>query len=187
MTSQHAKESENSKLPSPLSAQPSAADPGLQRVLGRLTSNLRRDARVQQTTDQLRESLQADRVVLYYFYYPWKGQVTFESLSRPQLSIYGSTGADDCFNDGYAAMFLEGRVRAIANIEQEPIQDCHRDFLRSIQVQANLVVPILTAKGLWGLLVAHQCQAPRAWSEADIAAMQAGAKTLAIAPTIQNS
>ncbi len=124
-------------------------------------------------------------MVLYYFYRQWEGQVTFEALSAPEFSILGSTGPDLYFNQDYAGLYLARRVRAIADIEHEPIQDCHQDFLRTLQVRANLVVPILTAKGLWGLLVAHHCTESRPWSDADIEHMKTGAQRLATAPAIQ--
>ena len=160
---------------------------GLRKLLNRLVIKMQRDELIRQTTNQLRESLQVDRVVLYYFYEQWQGQVTFESLSADEYSILGFTGPSDCFNHEYAALYLEGRVRAIADIELEAIQDCHRDFLRSIQVRANLVVPILIPRGLWGLLVAHHCQHPRDWSLADIELMQTGARTLATDSNILES
>jgi GAF domain-containing protein len=160
---------------------------GLRKLLNRLVIKMQRDELIRQTTNQLRESLQVDRVVLYYFYKQWEGQVTFESLSADKYSILGSTGANDCFNHEYAALYLEGRVRAIADIELESIQDCHRDFLRSIQVRANLVVPILIPRGLWGLLVAHHCQYSRDWNLADIELMQMGARTLATDSNILES
>jgi GAF domain-containing protein len=164
-----------------------ADDRSLQTVLMRLSQTLERDALVQQTTDQLRAALQVDRVVLYYFYRQWHGRVTFESLSSEQYSIFGSTGPDECFNGEYAALYATGRVRAIDDIETEPIQPCHRDFLRNMGVRANLVVPVLTSKGLWGLLVAHHCQGVHRWSTADVEQMQIGAKQLATAPSIQDS
>ncbi|MCG9892145.1 MAG: GAF domain-containing protein [Thermosynechococcaceae cyanobacterium MS004] len=151
----------------------------LQRVLSRIASTLERDDLVQRITVQLRQSLQADRVVLYYFYRQWKGQVVCEALSADELSILGSTGADDCFNAEYAALYEAGRYRAIANIEQEAIHECHRDFLRTMQVKANLAVPILVPKGLWGLLVAHYCQTSHAWSTAEIEQVRSGAELLA--------
>jgi GAF domain-containing protein len=163
------------------------ADPGLQKVVNNLAATLSRDALVQETTDQLRDVLQVDRVVLYYFYREWEGRVTFESLSKSDFSIFGTTGPDECFNGEYAALYEAGRVRAIADIEKEPIQACHRDFLRGMQVRANLVVPVLNRTRLWGLLVAHHCQDTRSWSQSDIEAMQKGAETLSTAPSIQDS
>ena len=163
-------------------------DVGLERVLNRVTRKIERDELIVKITNQLREVLQVDRVVLYYFYSQWHGQVTFESLNRSEYSILGSTGPDECFNHEYAAMYLQGRVRAINDIEIEPIHECHREFLRNLQVRANLVVPILTThKDLWGLLVAHHCQAPCSWSSSDIEAMQQGAQTLARSPSISGS
>lgn len=159
----------------------------MSRIAQRLAQSLERDVLVQKTTDELRQMLQADRVVLYYFYQRWKGQVTFESLSAEHLSILGSTGADECFNDEYAALYLDGRVRAIADIQTEPIHECHRDFLRSLQVRANLVVPVLTSKGLWGLLIAHHCQATHEWSAEEIKRMQQSATRLATAPSVRGT
>ena len=168
--------------------QNSYRDVGLERVLNRVTRKIERDELIITITNQLRELLKVDRVALYYFYSRWYGQVTFESLNRSEYSILGSTGADECFNDKYAAMYLQGRVRAINDIEIEPIHECHREFLRNLQVRANLVVPVLTThKDLWGLLVAHHCQAPRSWSSSDLEAMQQGAKVLATSPNVSGS
>ncbi|MEO0457177.1 MAG: GAF domain-containing protein [Cyanobacteria bacterium P01_A01_bin.114] len=162
-------------------------DRGLGKVADRLARTLKRDALVKETLDSLRSDFRCDRVALYYFYRRWKGQVTAESLSLLRYSIYGSTGADDCFNDEYAQLYLEGRVRAIDNIETAELATCHRDFLRAIQVQANLVAPVLTEQGLWGLLAAHHCQAPRQWSAQDIDTIRAAAQRLANAPSIRIS
>ena len=147
---------------------------------------MQKDQVVQDTADGLRKSLQVDRVVLYYFCAEWDGRVTFESLSHPQYSIWGMTGPDDCFNEEYAALYVAGRSRAIEDIEVEAIAPCHRDFLREIQVRANLVVPILTADGLWGLLVAHHCKGSRAWTPVDIDRMKQGALVLATSSSIND-
>jgi GAF domain-containing protein len=159
----------------------------LQRILDRITHTLQRDAAVREIALRLQSQLQADRVVLYYFFRQWKGQVVCEALSDPTLTILGSTGADDCFNDEYAALYEGGRVRAIADILIEPIHECHRDFLQSIQVRANLAVPILVPKGLWGLLVAHHCNRTHDWLSTEIEQMRAGAEALAQTPSIQDA
>lgn len=154
-------------------------DAGLRRIFNHLGQSLARDQLVQQTTSDLRRLLQIDRVVIYHFYSQWQGRVTFESLGDRRFSIYGSTGPDDCFNQGYAQMYLAGRVNAIADIATAEIEDCHRQFLQGLEVRANLVVPILVKNRLWGLLIAHHCQRPRSWSPEDVQAMQQGARTLA--------
>ncbi|MEG4454882.1 GAF domain-containing protein [Microcoleus sp. N9_A1] len=159
----------------------------LQNIVNRLTDSLKRDVLVEKCLYDIREVLQSDRAVLYYFYRKWQGQVTCETLSAIELSILGSTGPDECFNGEYAALYEAGRVKAIADIEVEEIHQCHRDFLRSLKVRANLVVPILTNKGLWGLLIAHQCSGPRTWSLSDIEFMQKQAQNMAMSPTIQDS
>jgi GAF domain-containing protein len=163
-------------------------DRDLQRITNRLANTFRRDILVQTTVNNLRNVLNIDRVVLYYFYREWEGRVTFESLSSSNFSILGATGPDECFNGEYAALYLAGRVKAIADIEVESISRCHRDFLRGMQVRANLAVPVLTSpQRLWGLLIAHHCQDVHAWSTADIESMQEAAQELSIAPSIQDS
>jgi GAF domain-containing protein len=162
-----------------------SADEGLRRIAMRLEKVLERDALVRTTVFNLRAELQTDRIVLYYFYSKWEGQVTFEALSPSATSIIGSRGPDECFNQDYAAMYEAGRVRAIADLMIEPIQDCHRDFLLNLGVRSNLVVPVLNANGLWGLLIAHHCQAPRLWTDSEVQIMQQGASVLAQSPTIQ--
>lgn len=159
----------------------------LQQIVNRLTDTLKRDVLVEKSLYEIREVLQSDRAVLYYFYREWQGRVTCEMLSSIELSILGSTGPDECFNSEYAALYEAGRVRAIADIETEPIHQCHRNFLRDIKVRANLSVPILTAKGLWGLLIAHQCSGPRNWERSDIEFMQKQAQNIAMSPTIQET
>jgi GAF domain-containing protein len=155
----------------------------------RLATHLERDSLVQATTEHVRQALQCSRVVIYYFYYEWKGQVTFEALSHPRYSIFGSTGADDCFNHDYAAQYLAGRDRSIADIETADIHSCHRDFLRSISVRANLAVPIISekesVKHLWGLLIAHYCDRSHEWTPDEVKTVWDAAHQLSQAPSIR--
>ncbi|CAC5342116.1 MULTISPECIES: GAF domain-containing protein [Planktothrix] len=164
--------------------QPDSGDPGLQRFALRLKNSMGRDILVQTELDKLRTQLQCDRVILYYLYYQWKGQVTFESSSQPIFSIYGSTGADDCFNQEYAQLYQQGRIRAISDIETAAIHPCHQNFLRSIYVRANLVVPVIVDNELWGLLIAHHCRFPHLWSASEFELLKTAAETLSTAPEI---
>jgi GAF domain-containing protein len=160
---------------------------GLNEVLNRITNKLQQDSVVNDTLREIRTFLNVDRVVLYYFYSQWKGQVTFESITDEKFSIICSTGADDCFNLEYAELYLAGRIKAVDNIETAEISDCHRDFLRSLQVQSNLVAPVLTKGNLWGLLVAHHCQNVRPWLSTDIDYIRQYSITLGASPSIANA
>lgn len=162
------------------------SDPGLKRLLYRLSHHLCEDKLVQNITHEVRQKLNVDRVALYYFYRQWEGRVTFESLSSPTYSIFGSTGPDECFNQEYADLYKDGRISAIADIETANIAECHRDFLREIDVKANLVAPILPSSGLWGLLVAHHCQSSVDWSAEHLKIIKQGAVTLAQAQAIES-
>lgn len=161
--------------------------PFRQQFIQRLIQCLDRDILVQQTVKELRNTLQVDRVVLYYFYRRWKGQVIFEALSEPKFSIMGSMGPDECFNGEYAAWYEAGRVRAINDLETEAIAVCHRDFLRDLEVRANLAVPLLGSQGLWGLLIAHHCQSSKLWTLSEIEAMKTAAVRLEQSQTLLSS
>jgi GAF domain-containing protein len=155
----------------------------LNRVNERLNRTIARNQLLQSVTAQLRKEFQVNRVVVYYFYREWKGQVIVESLSHDDFSILGSTGADDCFNDDYADLYLTGRVLRVGDIELTNFEKCHLDFLRSINVRADLAVPVIVRGRLWGLLVAHHSE-PREWSDLDVEKIQSQAVMLAEAPSL---
>jgi GAF domain-containing protein len=160
------------------------ANRGLSSVLARITNKLQQDWLVNDSLHELRNLLKVDRIVLYYFYSEWKGQVTFEALSDRKYSIICSTGPDECFNLKYAELYLAGRIKATDDIESASITDCHRDFLRNMLVKSNLVAPVLTHGKLWGLLVAHHCQDVRLWQTSDIDLISKYAHDLAESPAI---
>jgi len=160
---------------------------GLNEVLNRITNKLQQDSVVSDTLHDIRNHLNVDRVVLYYFYTQWKGQVTFESVNDNKYSIICSTGPDECFNLEYAKLYLAGRIKAMDNIDTAVISDCHRDFLRGLQVQSNLVAPVLSGGNLWGLLVAHHCQNVRPWHSTDIDSIRQYSIDLGASPSINGS
>jgi light-regulated signal transduction histidine kinase (bacteriophytochrome) len=69
----------------------------------------------------------------------------------------------------------------VADIHQAGLSDCHIQILAQFQVRANLVVPLLQGRHLWGLLCIHQCRAPRQWQDTEIEFVQQIASHLAVA------
>ncbi|QKD82166.1 GAF domain-containing protein [Thermoleptolyngbya sichuanensis A183] len=115
------------------------------------------------TVEEVRQFLQADRVMIYQFHPDWSGRVVVESVGRADWTLCDRVIDDPCFRENWLERYQQGRVRAIDNVYTDDIAPCHRDFLLQFQVTANLAVPILVQKQLWGLLLVHQCCDPRQW------------------------
>ncbi|WP_427159288.1 GAF domain-containing protein [Aliinostoc sp. HNIBRCY26] len=122
------------------------------------------------TVKEVRDLLGVDRVIVYQFAADMSGQIVAESVKPGWKVSLGVEIHDTCFQEGAGAEYHQGHKRAIANIYAAGLTECHIQLLEQFQVQANLVVPILLEIGeenltsrLWGLLVAHQCSAPRNW------------------------
>ncbi|MDX2100704.1 MAG: GAF domain-containing protein [Leptolyngbyaceae cyanobacterium bins.59] len=130
---------------------------------------------------EVRQFLQTDRVVIYQFAADWQGEVVVESVAPDWRSILYETMADPCFQQEFVERYRQGWVNAISDVYQEHRQGCHREALRELQIRASLVVPILQGETLWGLLIAHQCHAPRSWQSWESEALTQLALQLGIA------
>jgi len=142
------------------------------RLLNKITFRLR-DSQSQKdilniAVTEAREALEADRVVIYAFDSNWKGTIIAEAVNRGYKAALGATIADPCFADRYVQRYQTGRISVTENIYQAGLTECHLKQLEPFQVKANLVVPIVANQKLFGLFIAHQCSAPRAWSEPEI-------------------
>ncbi|MDZ8188850.1 MAG: EAL domain-containing protein [Nostoc sp. ChiSLP02] len=137
-------------------------------VTQRIRQSLELDEILQTTADEVRQVFDVDRVVIYQFKPDWSGLVAVESLAPGCMSILGFHVMDTCFQSNGAIYYQQGNSRAIENIETAGLSPCHVELLRSLKIRANLVVPILQQKRLWGLLIAHQCSNTRLWQQSEI-------------------
>ena len=120
------------------------------------------------TVVEVRDFLQADRVFVYRFGPDSSGRVIVESVGENWLPILDAEVDDRHFRETEGEDYLLGRIQRVDDIDTAPLSQCHLDLLARFQVRANLVVPILHGEGLWGLLVANQCSAPRQWQAVEI-------------------
>ncbi|MEH2235817.1 EAL domain-containing protein [Nostoc sp.] len=137
-------------------------------VTQRIRQSLKLDEILQTTVDEVRQLFKVDRVVIYQFKPDWSGLVAVESLAEGCISILGFHVMDTCFKSTRAAYYQQGNTKAIKDTQTAELSPCHLDLLRSLQIRANLVVPILQQERLWGLLIAHQCHNPRQWQQSEI-------------------
>ncbi|MFN6463694.1 MAG: PAS domain S-box protein [Nostoc sp. DedVER02] len=124
------------------------------------------------TVQEVRHLLGVDRVIVYQFDSEMIGTIVAESVESGWTASLGVEIHDTCFQTGAGVEYYQRRKRAIANIYEAGLTDCHIRLLEQFEVKANLVVPILLevssqnpGSHLWGLLIAHQCSSFREWEE----------------------
>jgi diguanylate cyclase (GGDEF)-like protein/PAS domain S-box-containing protein len=176
-----------------------------EQLLAKMALQIRRSLNpseiLQATVVEIRRFLAAERVIIHRFEPDWSGVVVTESVSEHLPSILGRRIDDHCFAKDWAKYYLNGRVQAIADIYDGHLSPCHVDLLASLDIRANLVVPIVQEaqdtiahswclqsrrdrtipKKLWGLLSIQQSSAPRQWQAAEIDLVEKLAVQLAIA------
>lgn len=133
------------------------------------------------TVDEVRQFLKTDRVLIYRFSPDWTGTVVVESVGEQWFPLINEVIQDQCFQEGLWEKYYQGEIHTTDDVEKSELADCYKDRLTHLQVRANLVVPILENKHLWGLLIAHQCSAPRHWRSFEIDFLRQLADQLGIA------
>src|SRR6476661_2728183 len=124
------------------------------------------------TVTDLRNILQCDRVIIFQFDPDWSGKVVVESVGSEWTAILSTQIHDPCLGKSYIEPFKQGLFTSQSDIYNAGIDTCHREFLATFQVRANLVIPILKGQEVWGLLIAHQCAKPREWQPSEIELMR---------------
>ncbi|NMF57864.1 GAF domain-containing protein [Pseudanabaena yagii] len=133
---------------------------------------------------EIQQLLQCDRVGIFKFYPESNfddGEFVAEAVVDGFSSAMEEHIHDHCFGENYAAVYAQGRVQVVNDIDHAGLTDCHRDVLARFQVRANLVIPLLCGNDLWGLLCIHQCAHTRQWQEREIDLIQQIANQLTIA------
>ncbi|GAB1539628.1 hypothetical protein NUACC21_22950 [Scytonema sp. NUACC21] len=118
--------------------------------------------------EEVRQVFKTDRVAVFRFDADWNGTFVEESVAPGWPKALWSTINEPCFASDYVEKYLQGRVRAIDNIYQAGLNDCHIGLLERFAVKANLIAPIITNNQLYGLFIAHQCSSPRLWQQIEI-------------------
>lgn len=147
-----------------------------QQVLFNVVTNIRKSLQIEQifttATQELRRSLNVDRVCIYRFDLNSQcnsGQVIAEDVASEFPVALDAQIEDNCFGEQFAILYQQGRVSSISDVDAlEEIQPCYAGILKRFAIRASIIAPILRADELWGLLCVHQCDRPRDWTEREI-------------------
>ena len=152
-------------------------------VIARIRESLDIDVIFKITVTEVRQLLKTDRVSVFRFYpdLGWEGEFIYEDVGGEWGSALAAKLRDHCFAAEFAGLYQQGRIKAMADIYQASISDCHIQMLERFQVRANIAAPLIKGKDLWGLLCIHQCSSPRQWEVSEIEFVQLIAEHLGVA------
>lgn len=147
----------------------------------KMRQSLQLDDILQVAVTELQAIFNADRVIVFRLSPDGTGQVFKEAIAPGWSSVLGLGVDDECFGADYLQRYRQGRIYTISDREQADVEPCLINFMRQIDVQSKLVMPILLKDEFWGLLIAHQCSAPRQWKRLEVELMQQLADQIGIA------
>lgn len=166
---------------------------GQQQLVADTVDKIRRSLNLQDifntTTREVRQLLDADRVVIYRFNPDWSGefiaesvgegwahllqtqeesQVIKENVSRCTIK-HLSEAADTYLQDSQGGRFSRGEIYRVCNdIYSAGFSDCYIQALERYQARAYSIFALYHGQKLWGLLAVFQNSGPRQWNANEI-------------------
>ncbi|BCL35064.1 GAF domain-containing protein [Nostoc sp. MS1] len=153
-------------------------------VIQRMRQTLDLETIFAATTEELRQVLNCDRVLVYRFNSQRKGEFVAESVREGWISLIEAHKddlnlAENTLENEYCLAKLleitnnssatpESNCLCIPNIYQAGFDNCYIEFLESLQAKAYIIVPILSGNQVWGLLATYQNSGPRQWKTGEI-------------------
>ena len=120
------------------------------------------------TVTEVQHLLACDRVLIIETQANKTALPISEAILPDLTPMLGYELADPLLMGEYLTRYRQGKVLAIDNIATAAIAPDIKLLLQQFQIQAKLVVPILSQGELKGLLVAHQCHRSRGWQDNEI-------------------
>jgi light-regulated signal transduction histidine kinase (bacteriophytochrome) len=168
----------------------------LSRIVTKIRDSLDIETIFRTTTEEVRQLLNADRVVVYRFEADWSGEFVAESVADGWVSLLEKQLGDPALQNNISecsakmmgrrsiqpvdtylqttkgGQYAQGATeRVVHDIYQAGFSPCYIEVLESYQAKAYIIVPIVQHDNLWGLLGTYQNSGPREWEEQDVVLM----------------
>ncbi|MEH2015767.1 sensor histidine kinase [Nostoc sp.] len=139
----------------------------LEAIAGRIHQSVELETILHQTTIELRQFLNCDRVLIYRFKADGSGVIIAESTVAASDPLLRKNITDPCFSSKDREDYEQDCIQVVEDIYAAGLHPCHIHFLASLQIRANLVVPIFKEQDMWGLLIAQHCHQSRQWQQTE--------------------
>ena len=117
----------------------------------------------------LRQTLHADRVIVYQLDAHWNGTIVAESVLPGVPKTLWSVLPAPGLTEGLPEPSPTTPVVVIPDTDAAELSPAHQERLQHFAVEASLIAPILIQTNqLYGLLMVHQCSGPRQWQQGEI-------------------
>jgi|JFJP01.1.fsa_nt_gi Signal transduction histidine kinase len=157
----------------------------LARVIDRIRQTLDIDTIFSSTTQEVRQILQCDRVVVYHFISDRRGEFIFESKLSGGIPL-DQTEQKKIWLDTHLQYPKIGQYQnheplIIDDIFNASLSMSHLRVLEEFQIRAYILVPVFVGEILWGLLGAYQQTNTRNWEPREVSLLTQVANQLGVA------
>ncbi|MEG3929010.1 MULTISPECIES: PAS domain S-box protein [unclassified Microcoleus] len=171
-----------------------------QRTLGEIAQQIRESLDIKQilatVTQQVKEILQGDRIIVIRLFDNGRSQIVEESVLTEFPALKNLHWDDQLWSQEILNHYCQGKPRIVPDIMTDMGTNCLVEYASVGEVKSKMVAPILqevrgseshrgVAAGqtnkLWGVLVVHACREKRVWQESEAQLLQQIANQLAIA------
>jgi diguanylate cyclase (GGDEF)-like protein len=124
---------------------------------------------LQTAVDEVRQYLEADRVIISHLQTDGQGKASIEALA-PRLaqqngSILGQSIRMPEMETAWLANYTKGNAQTVVDIYNAGLDPRYIEFFENLGVSAFISVPILRGVKIWGLIIVHHCSGPRHWQQ----------------------
>ncbi|HEY9824366.1 MAG TPA: PAS domain S-box protein [Stenomitos sp.] len=171
-----------------------------QQALGAITQSIRESLDINSilatATHQVKDVLQADRVIVFRLFPAGRIQVVEESVAEPFPALKNQFWENETWPQSILSEYWQGNPRIAYDVSKDNWADWIIEHTSEGQIKSRIAAPILQEvmdggencwvspsgrNALWGLLVVHACQDTRIWLESEAQLLQQIANQLAIA------
>ncbi|MEH2292752.1 GAF domain-containing protein [Nostoc sp.] len=139
----------------------------LTKIVDRIRQSLDVDNVFKITTQEVRQLLKCDRVVVFRFNPDWSGEFVAESVVSNSIKLVGpdikTVWADTYIQENKGGRYVQGESFIANDIHEVGHSPCHVDMLEQLEIRAYVIVPVFAGGKLWGLLAIYQNFISRDW------------------------
>ncbi|RCJ19669.1 chemotaxis protein [Nostoc minutum NIES-26] len=153
-------------------AQLAEQEKAVTKIVNRIRQSLDAQDIFKTTTQEVRQLLKCDRVVVYRFKPDWSGEFVAESVAHGWVKLVGSDikalSEDTYLQETQGGRYAKGESSVANDIHQAGYSPCYVEMLEQLEVKAYVIVPVFFGEQLWGFLAAYQNSGTRDWEESQV-------------------